>query len=252
VIDSHTHPLAHRGGEYAPERLRPFVEEAVAKGLQGLAFTDHEWYKDDIDAGTVEQLRQEYPGVKILLGIEIDYEPGREEEIRRILAAKPYDYAIGSVHDLGGWPFDHPDYRSEYRKWDVNRLYERYFATLAQAVESGLFQLVGHLDLIKIFGYFYQGDVRSLVRPVLEKIKSQGMAVELNTNGLYKPVREVYPSREILAECLALDIPVVLSSDAHAAWEVGRDFGLALRVLKGVGYRQISWIEGKKIFSRDL
>jgi len=252
VIDSHTHPLGHTGGKYTLDRLRPFVEEAVAKGSPGLAFTDHEWYQDDVDPGVVAELRQEYPGVKILLGLEIDYEPGREEEIGRIIAAKPYDYVIGSVHDLGGWPFDHPDYRGEYRKWKVNDLYERYFATLAQAVDSGLFQLVGHLDLIKIFGYFYQGDLLPVVRPVLEKIKEQGMAVELNTNGLYKPVREVYPSREILAQCFAMGIPVVLSSDAHAPREVGRDFALGRRILQGIGYRKISWIEGRKIFSRDL
>ncbi|HHW06629.1 MAG TPA: histidinol-phosphatase HisJ family protein [Clostridia bacterium] len=251
MIDCHTHPLAHTGGKYTLDRLRPFVAEAVRKGLKGLAFTDHEWYKDEIDPGAVEELRQEYPQVKILLGLEIDYEPGREEEIRRIIEAKPYDYVIGSVHDIGGWPFDHPDYLSGYRQWKINSLYEKYFATLAQAVDSGLFQLVGHLDLIKVFGYFYQGDLLPVVKPVLEKIRQQGMAVELNTNGFYKPVREMYPSPSILRQCLALDIPVVLSSDAHAAHEVGRDFARGRRILQEIGYQKISWIEGRKILSRS-
>lgn len=251
MIDCHTHPLAHTGGKYTLDMLRPFVEKAIANGLKGLAFTDHEWYKDDIDPEVVERLRQEYPEFKILLGIEIDYAPGREEEIRKIIAGKPYDYTIGSVHHIAGWPFDHPDYQDEYQKWDINNLYEQYFATLAQAVETGLFQLVGHLDLIKVFGYSYAGDLLPVVMPVLEKIKIQGMAVELNTNGLYKPVREIYPSQAILKQCLALNIPVVLSSDAHAAEQVGRDFSLALRMLKNIGYQKIAWIERRKIHYSD-
>lgn len=251
LIDCHTHPLGHTGGTYTLDKLRPFVEQAIAKGLKGLTFTDHEWYKDDIDLEVVGKLQEEYPECKILLGLEIDYAPGREEEIRKIIAEKPYDYVIGSVHHIAGWAFDHPDYLDVYQKWKINNLYEQYFNTLAQAVESGLFQLVGHLDLIKVFGYSYSGDLLPVVRPVLEKIKTQGMAVELNTNGIYKPVREIYPSQAILKQCLALDIPVVLSSDAHTAEQVGRDFALALQILKKIGYQTTAWIEKKTIYFSD-
>lgn len=243
IYDCHTHPLGHIGGKYTSEKLRPYVEQGIARGLAGLGFTDHEWYRGDIDPKVIYALQQEYPRFQVLLGLEVDYAPGREEELRSILAEKPYDYVIGSVHDLGRWAFDHPDYQGEYRNWDNNTLYEKYFKLLEQAVETGLFQLVGHLDLIKVFGCRYRGDLLALAEPLLQKIKTQGMAVELNTNGLHKPIKEMYPHPSILSRCFALGIPVALSSDAHESKQVARDFGAATRLIKKIGYRQTAHFE---------
>lgn len=247
IYDCHTHPLGHEGGRYTVDRLKPFVEQGIAQGLGGIGFTDHEWYVNDIDPEIVHELQKQYPDFKLLLGLEVDYAPDREEELRRIIEEKPYDYIIGSVHDLGSWPFDHPDYQGEYEKWDNNVLYESYFALLDQAVSSGLFQLVGHLDLIKVFGYRYKGDILALAKPVLVKIKKQGMAIELNTNGLNKPVQEMYPEVSILKEAFALRIPVALSSDAHEEWQVGRDFAQARQLLREIGYRQLAHFKEKAI-----
>ncbi|NLL19850.1 MAG: histidinol-phosphatase HisJ family protein [Clostridia bacterium] len=252
MYDCHTHPLGHEGGDYTIERLRPFVERGMAAGLKGLAFTDHEWYHRQIDAEVVERLREEYPSFKVLLGLEVDYKPGREEELREIIAEKPYDFVIGSVHHLGSWEFDHPDYRDKYNRWDINALFEEYFTVVAQAVETGLFQQVGHFDLIKVFGYRYQGELLEVVEPVLQKIKEQGMVVEVNTNGLNKPVQEAYPTREIIQRCLALDIPLTLSSDAHEPRQVGQYFNKIRPLLRSMGCRQLAHFEQKKMVIEDF
>lgn len=252
VYDCHTHPLAHEGGAYTLDRLRPFVEQGLAAGLKGMAFTDHEWYYRQIDEETVLKLREEYPSFKILLGLEADYRPGREKELERIIAEKPYDFIIGSVHHLEDWEFDHPDYLEEYRRWDSGKLYRNYFRVVEQAVDSGLFQLVGHLDLIKVFGYRYQGDLLSLVEPVLQKIKEKGLVVEVNTNGLNKPVREVYPSETVIKRCLTLGIPLALSSDAHEPWQVGLYFDKTKQLLRSMGCTQLIYLEQKEIIAEEF
>lgn len=252
VFDCHTHPLGHEGGKYTLEKLKPFVERGITEGLFGIGFTDHEWYEEEINYKVVESLQKNYPDFKILLGIEFDYVPGREKEIESILSKNPYDYSIGSVHEIDGWPFDYPTYKYQYENKEINYIYERYLALLEEAVSTGLFQLVGHLDLIKIFGYRYQGDLSTLAEPLLRKIKTQGMAVELNTNGLYKPVKEFYPSREILKDCLHNQIPVSLSSDAHEADQVGRDFSMGKELLKSLGYKKLAHFHEKKIVLTDF
>ncbi len=249
-VDCHTHPLGHEGGKYSIEKLRPFVEQGLAQGLKGIGFTDHEWYRDSLDIKAVEELQKEYPELIILMGIEVDYVPGREKEISTFLSEKPYDYAIGSVHNIDDWPFDHPLHKHKYEEININFLYERYFALMEEMVCSGLFQIVGHLDLVKIFGYRYHGDLLTLVEPLLQKVKDKSMAIELNTNGRYKPIKEFYPSVEILSSCIRYQIPLCLSSDAHEAKQVGRDFDLGKKLLKDLGCRQaVHFFRNKMVFT---
>lgn len=241
MIDCHTHPLGHEGGPYTKERLRSFIEQGIKAGLGGLGFTDHEWYIKEIDPEIVFALREEYPNFKLLLGLEVDYAPSRENDLAKIVQEKPYDYIIGSVHDIEGWGFDHPDYQEEYINWNINHLYEKYFELMTKAVETGLFHLVGHLDLIKVFGYRYEGELGPVVKPLLEAIKNKGMAVELNTNGLNKPIGEFYPQDEILQLCFQQQLPIALSSDAHSPQQIGQYFSQARSKLLGLGFKQIAY-----------
>jgi histidinol-phosphatase (PHP family) len=241
VYDCHLHPLGHEGGFYQAERLRPFIEEALRKGLTGVGFTDHDWFVDHLDYRTVSLLQEEYQEIDLLFGLEVDYRPGREEKIREMISSQPFDYVIGSVHEIDGWPFDHPEAMEEYKNRDVKLLYKQYFSLLRQMVTSGLFQIVGHLDLIKVFGYRLPGGAVHLAEPVLREIKKYRMVVEINTNGLYKPVGEIYPAKDILIRCFQLGIPVTLSSDAHQAGAVGRDFPRARSLLKEIGYNSIAY-----------
>jgi histidinol-phosphatase (PHP family) len=131
----------------------------------------------------------------------------------------------------------------------VEEAWRLYFETLASVARSGLFDSLSHPDLVKIFGAraasFDYG-------PVAAAIADSGVAVEVSTAGLHKPVRELYPHREFLAACRALDIPVTLASDAHSPGLVGRDFDRALELLRSAGYDTVTVFDQRRARQEPL
>ncbi len=240
LMDYHTHVMAHGERAWAPDTVEPFLQSAVRAGLSYLGLADHDWYEAERDPGLLLPLREKYPQLQVSFGVEIDHDPARLPEIRRIVAARDYDYVIGSVHNIGDWPFDHPDYRHMYEGRDIDEAYRAYFALVQDAAETGLYQLMGHLDLIKVFGYRPKGKVGALCGGLMQVLAKADVAAEINTNGRYKPVAEFYPSRELLEELYRYDIPITLSSDAHQAEDVGRDLAEARQMAYQVGYRKLA------------
>lgn len=194
----------------------------------------------------VEKLREAYPDIPIRLGIEADFIPEQAERLGELLSRHRFDYIYGSVHYLDGWGFDDPRYLDGYEGRDLRELYRRYFQVLGDAAESGLFDILAHPDLVKKFGFRPPGDIAALYEECLERIASSGLAVEVNTAGLRKPAREIYPHPDFLGRCRELDIPVTLGSDAHAPEEVGMDFDLAVLMLREAGYQEIAFFEGRR------
>ncbi|MFW6301525.1 MAG: histidinol-phosphatase HisJ family protein [Bacillota bacterium] len=234
LIDWHTHPYSHGEEEVKPcqnlGRLQDFVTAAEIKGLDGIGFTDHEIYLDQFNFENMEKIKREAE-IDVFIGIEFDYAPGRDNEIKEILASYPFDYSIGSVHDLGDWSFDYYKYKDRWEELDYDGLvksYQEYYNLLDQAVNTGLFEIIGHLDLIKVFDYVIKDRVLVLemVEPVLDSIKNQGARLEINTNGLNKPVNELYPALDILQLACYKELDIVFSSDAHRPGRVGENFEL--------------------------
>jgi histidinol-phosphatase (PHP family) len=112
-------------------------------------------------------------------------------------------------------------------------------------VESGKFDIVGHLDLIKVFKFMPKQDVRLLAKEVLHAIKKSNMVMEINTAGLRKPVREMYPSRALLEVAYSLEIPITFSSDAHAIEQIGAGYAQATTLAKEIGYTQAVTFQGR-------
>jgi len=167
---------------------------------------------------------------------------GREEETRAILAPYPWDYLLGSVHFIDGLGVD----GEEPRMLDVLGVEESwrlYFETLAAAARSGLFDSLSHPDLVKIFG---ERPASFDYRPVVAAIADSGVAVEVSTAGLHKPVGELYPHPEFLQACRAAGVPATLASDAHSPDLVGRDFDKALELLRSVGYETVTVFEQRR------
>ncbi|HWJ02517.1 MAG TPA: histidinol-phosphatase HisJ family protein [Verrucomicrobiae bacterium] len=243
LIDIHTHPLAH--GEYSFDfaRLEQYVKAALARGCRELGFTDHDIYLDKLRPEIIQQLRAKYPEVKLRMGLEVDYRQGQD-----ILHLNHYefDYLIGSVHEVKGWPFDHPDYAAGYDNWVGDDLYRAYFDLVAQAARSRQFQVIGHLDVIRVFNFKSQSPLLELALPALEEIRDVGVAIEINTNGRYKPVGEYYPARQLLEKAYEFKIPVTLGSDAHEPEYVGRDLALAVELLKEIGYKSVVSFSNKQ------
>ncbi|HEX3015151.1 MAG TPA: histidinol phosphate phosphatase, partial [Desulfobacteria bacterium] len=138
-----------------------------------------------------------------------------------------------------GWIFDDPDHLEGYQEWQGDDLYAAYFATVAEAARSGLFQIMGHPDVIRVFGFPCQSPLLELAMPALEAIAAADVAIEINTNGKYKPVGEYYPNIALLKAAYRLGIPITLGSDAHEPANVARDFQDAVNLLREVGYKSI-------------
>ena len=259
IVDYHM-LLRNSNGEIAHETsaIDPFVEAAGAAGVDEIGFTEHVYYFRqtrslwtvpyhtercvyDIEAYVSAVVTARGRGLPVKLGLEVDYVPGREDETRELLAPYPWDYLLGSLHYIGERGVD-----AEPRLVDavgVEEAWRLYFEALAAAARSGLFDSLSHPDLVKIFGAraasFDYG-------PVVAAIADSGVAVEVSTAGLHKPVRELYPHPEFLAACRALDVPVTLASDAHMPDLVGRDFDRALELLRSTGYETVTVFEQRR------
>jgi histidinol-phosphatase (PHP family) len=185
----------------------------------------------------VRQTRTQFPQLTIRLALEIDYLPDQEDWIRELLRRHPWDYCIGSVHYVRpGWDIDNPAKLAEWKKRTPIEVWTLYFDRLTQAAASGLFQIIGHVDLPKKFCYYPSEDRLPLYRQFIAAAQKAGVAVELNTAGLRKECREIYPCRALLELAVAAGIPITFGSDAHAPEEVGLNFPEAIQLAKAVGY----------------
>lgn len=237
-----------------------YAARAVEVGLSEIGFSDHSpMPQDDFDdwrmrldqldeyVESVEEVRAAQTQLRVLLSLEVDYLPGGEDWIRDLAALHPWDYLIGSVHYLTRqWDIDNPKKRARWDTQEPWAVWAGYAERLRQAVESGLFDIIGHLDLCKKFGHRPERDPTPLFRPVLEAAARRGVAIELNTAGLRKDCREIYPARSILELACELGVPITFGSDAHRPEEVGADFSAAIVLARSVGYRESLRFAGRR------
>jgi histidinol-phosphatase (PHP family) len=184
------------------------------------------------------------------LGIEADYVAGAEERIAALLDAREFDYVIGSVHFIGEGAVDQDRWNVwELERGDPDRVWGRYFSQLARAASSGLFDVIAHPDLVKVWGAARPGpqrDPRHYYEPAVEAIAAAGVAAEISTAGLRKPVAELYPA-EPLARMLAdAGVPFALSSDAHRPDQVGYAYDRAVQLLTSIGVGEIATFSGRR------
>lgn len=246
LVDLHTHPLGHGSRSYTMDNLLAFMEKARKEGIAVIGFADHDRYLEQVDFKMRDKLNGLFDDLEVRFGVEIDYFPDKERQIKDLISRFPFDYVIGSVHYIGDWPFDVAKYIERYNNWDIDELYGAYFSILKKAAQSGLFQILGHLDIIKIFGYRPKGDIFRWVDPLLKAVKDNDLTVEVNSAGLFKPVQEIYPAEKILVRCFDYNIPLTISSDAHEADHVGRSCHQSQKLLKRIGYNQIASFKNKK------
>lgn len=252
--DYHTH--SYRCG-HASGRMREYIEAALRRGVEEIGLTDHlflyfqppaerseRWampesqYDEHYDE--MLHLRDEYRGkINVRVSVEADYDSAHEKQLASILSKYDFDFILGSVHFLGEWMIDDVEQSSRYRSERVVAIYRRYYEQIRALAGSGLFDVVGHLDLPKKFGYLPEEDLGPDIDLTLDQIAKAGLAVEVSTAGLRKPVGEIYPSRPLLAQMRARDIPIVLSSDAHSSEEVAADYRLSVPLVLEMGYSEL-------------
>ncbi|MBI4325427.1 MAG: histidinol-phosphatase HisJ family protein [Chloroflexi bacterium] len=229
-----------------------YAAHALSVGLTEIGMSDHnpmvrddydDWHMrfDQLDeyVDKVEKARRDHPKLAIKLALEVDYLPGHESWIRDLAARHPWDYFIGSVHYVTDtWDLDNPKRLAEWQQRDPFAVWTDYFERLAQAAESGLFEIIGHADLCKKFCFYPKQDCAHLYRRFLEAAKKGDVAIELNTAGLRKDCREIYPNPQILQMAYEMGVPITFASDAHDPKEVGLNFAEAVALARSVGYTQ--------------
>jgi histidinol-phosphatase (PHP family) len=253
LVDYHVHTARCGHASGAMER---YVEHAIESGLVELGFSDHlymywlppdqrdpqlgmaEW-EHDFYIEDVERCRRRYGNdITIRLSTEADFIPGQERALESILRRYDWDYVIGSVHFLDDWGFDDSRYLARFDSFDIDTLYRHYFETVAASAETGLFDTIGHSDLIKKFGHRAAAPLGESYKGLAERFARAGVCVELNTAGLRKPCKEIYPHPDLLRVYQQAGVPITFASDAHAPGEVAAEFGTAVEVLRVAGYSE--------------
>jgi len=225
------------------------VSEHIYRFRQALDISRHPFWEhqatDDLDA-YCEFVRS----TPLRLGIEADFIAGAEDRIANLLDQREFDYVVGSVHQVdGGCMVDHAEWDVWEGESDADRVWERYFGLVGEAARSGLFDVLAHPDLVKMWGAerpWPERDPRFHYEPAVEAIADAGIAVELSTAGLRKPVGEMYPSREMCEMCVDAGAAFAISSDAHAPEQVGYEYRRATDLLRELGVGEICVFEGRQ------
>ena len=256
MIDLHNHTILcnHSNGS-----LDEYIKQAIKQGISIYGFSDHgpmEFDKKyrmsfdemDIYENWLDNLQQKYPQIKILKGYEVDFTPMVDKRVLQ----RDVDYLIGSIHFLDNWGFDNPEFLSVWQERDVDDVYKEYFELVEKLVESKMFEIVGHLDLIKVFNFKPKEDIRVYAKKAIEAIADTKMVVEINTAGLRKKVKEMYPSFQLLEMIKQYNIDITFGSDAHSPNQVGFNLKECYNFVKLLGYKKVVYFEKKEKFYKEI
>jgi len=250
-LDYHIHTIFSDGNK----DLSDYVDEAVKRKIDEIGFSDHIYFKkatwsmDFADlpnyVNKINALK-ENSKISIKMGLEIDFVPFKMDKLMPIINEFNFDYLMGSVHFIGDWLIDDDRQIQEWKRRDIDQVYQQYFELVQTMAKSGLFDIVGHLDLVKKFDYRPKKDITNLLLETIETLSENKMCIEVNTGGLRKPCHEIYPSEKLIEICFDKGMPITLGSDAHSPEEVGADFDEAINLLRKVGYVEIVRFEKRK------
>jgi histidinol-phosphatase (PHP family) len=248
-LHNHTSLCKHANGT-----MEEYILKAIDEKIEIFGFSDHGPMEFDkkyrMSFGKMKEyesetnrLKSKYKNeIEILLAYEVDYLPGFIDD--RVLKAK-VDYLIGSVHFLNKWGFDNPEFIGEYKNRDIDKIYEEYFEAIEKMANLGAFQIVGHIDLIKVFNYKPKKDVKIIAQDALKAIKKANLAIEINSAGFRKPVKEQYPSKELLESAFEMGIDITFGSDAHEVNQIGFKKNEIIALAKEVGYSKALYFKNR-------
>jgi histidinol-phosphatase (PHP family) len=257
IVDYHMHLRdPEERIDHTPAAVERFVHFAAERGVDEIGFTEHVYYftqtrdlwsdpyqlercKYDLDDYVDAVVAAKEQGLPVKLGLEVDYVAGRERETAELLAPYPWDYLLGSVHFVDGFPVDMEPGLVE--KLGPNEAWRRYFVWLRNAARSGLFDSLSHPDLVKHHGPRADAEsVQWLHEETADAVEAAGVCIEVSSAGLHKPVGELYPDPPLLEACHARGVPITLASDAHVPQNVARDLEHAVELARSAGYDTVS------------
>ncbi len=267
-VDHHVHL---ERGPYTFEWLDAFVDRARSRGISRLGIVEHstqfrsldwhmklelapgadpaataqrEWFERHRNRESlrhytdfIKRARERYADVAF--GLEVDW-TGRAD-CARLIESFDWDFVIGSVHFVRGWAADNPELAGIWQRASEEEVYATYFALLRDLVDSRLFDILGHLDVLKMVRPYDFTRYRAPLTELSDAISAAGITVEVNTAYSYRHGlrREFSPSDAILALLAERNVPFTLSSDAHIPEHVGFHLDKALNSLRGYGVRSV-------------
>ena len=267
LTDYHVHLRPDEDAEpperhaFTLENVERYMAAAEEGGIEELGCSEHVYrFRQALDLWRhpfwEEQARDDLDAycdfvaaTPLRLGLEVDFVPGAEDRTANLLDERELDYVIGSVHFLGDRAVDHEGWDVWKGDDDADAVWERYFETLAEAARSGLFDILAHPDLVKIWGSARPGperDPRFHYEPAVEAIGESGIAVEVSTAGLRKPVGEIYPAPDFARMCVDAGAAFTLSSDAHVPTDVGHGYEEAVSEMRDWGIDEIAVFEARQ------
>ncbi len=251
---------------HASGTMRDYVKHAISAGLSEMGFADHNplpakynnpyrMHPEDLDLyfSIIDDLRQQYPGFKIKVGIELDYLESAIEFSNRFVTDNKFDYVIGSVHYHNSDASHRLTYLNDLNWEKISERFHWYFESMEKAIRSGLFDIIAHFDLPRRFwGDLDQTSQLYAIR-VLELIKKYDLCLEINTSGFRtKNVEEPFPGNVLLSQAGEMEIPITLGSDSHFPHDVGSYFHEAVALLKKIGFKEISFFSNRKRYAKPI
>ncbi len=288
MADYHLHLHAHAdtspvAPDFSLDRIERYVEEAAAKGIEELCFTEH-YYRCieseyvlgrfwEVESEEVARLTADMVhldrslsleryvdaivaakdvGLPVRLGLELDFFPHTIEGAMDQIAGYPFDFIVGAVHWIGGLTVDMSASAPIIAERGLRRTWESYAEVVSQLGIGGHVDAIAHLDVLKKYGLRLPREPIDLYEMMLGALAEGGVAIEVNTGGLRKPAAELYPTPTLLAMARAEGIPITLGSDGHRPEEAGWGIDEAVAAARAAGYDRHLLFEGRRPISVEL
>jgi len=262
-VDLHNHTYLCK---HAMGTAEQYVQKAIEQKIDVFGFSDHnpmnfdkthrmEYYHKDDYIRIFKDVKQNFSkDIKLLFGYEFDY---LDYRMNKELLKYKVDYLIGSIHFINDFGVDDPNIIKEFaqknikfKNKDIDLLWEDYFMQIKKMATTGYFNIVGHIDLVKILTKKEPSkDIRLIAKDALKAIKNSGMSVEINASALRKGLGEAYPSRKLLEEIFSYDIPITFGSDAHQVDHIGYEKEYCENLAKDIGFKQCVYYENRETVS---
>lgn len=276
MIDYHIHLL---NGPLTLRWLKQFWDTAQQRGVTEIGISEHchnfkefrpmfeplvssddsydymkEWISQDFQLELEEYielaLSAREHGIPVKLGLEVDYLPNISQHLPEIIKPYSFDYIIGSVHVIGQWGFDY--HVQAWEGKEINQAYNDYYTTLLDATSCGLFDIMAHLDVIKVFGHKGTESMVTPVTQVLQSMAKNDLCLEISSAGLRKPVGEIYPAQTIIEQAASMQIPITFASDAHQPEDVGYEWEQLVNSARVAGYREYRIFSLRKSYAEKI
>ena len=250
MIDYHIHTLLCN---HAEGSMESYIRSAINLGMSEICFLDHLTVQESEKGFSmapgevpyyfqaIQLLKQQYKeSISVKAGIEIDFNPAYTDLFQEITGTYAFDVVATALHFPGGLNIVSGSSAWKHGENDTDYVYGLYYEQLEKMLDFSYFDVVCHIDLVKKFGRNPSRSFDKEFNEILLKIKTKDLCVEINTSGYNHPVREIYPSPDMITKCHNLGIRITLGSDAHTPASVGQHYDRALPLLLSAGYKNLT------------